>query len=75
MKLVKSATIEVIGFSDLKEDYFILWDNWKRKVIEIDRKSLTVLVDEPITEQLKKLKVFGNYYVIKSCEENEICMD
>ena len=46
-----------------------MWGNWKRKVIEIDRKNLTVLVDEPITEQLK---VFGNYYVIKSCEEVEV---
>ena len=49
--------------------------NWKRKVIEIDRKNLTVLVDEPITEQLNKLKVFGNYYVIKSCEEAEVFVD
>ena len=72
MKVVKSAVIEVVGFWDLKEGDYIMWGNWKRKVIEIDRKNLTVLVDGPITEQLK---VFGNYYVIKSCEEIEVCVD
>ena len=69
MKVVKNATVEVVGFGELKEGDFILWGNWKREVIEIDRKNLTVLVDGPITEQLK---VFGNYYVIKSCEEAEV---
>ncbi|MCK5386987.1 MAG: hypothetical protein KAJ39_07365 [Gammaproteobacteria bacterium] len=72
MKVVKSAVIEVVGFWNLKEGDYIMWGNWKRKVIEIDRKNLTVLVDGPITEQLK---VFGNYYVIKSCEEAEVYAD
>lgn len=72
MKVVKRATVEVVGFGDLREGDYILWENWKRKVIEIDRKNLTVLVDDPFGEQLEKLRIFANYYVIKSCDEIEI---
>ena len=75
MKVITSAIIEVVKFSELTTGDNILWGNWKRKVMRINRKERTVLVDDPYGDKIEELNAFMNYYVIKSCEETEIYMD
>ena len=75
MKVVSNAVIKIVKFSELNIGDYILWSNWKRKVIDIDRLNFTIMVDDPNTERTTELKIFANYYVIKSCVETEIYMD
>ena len=75
MKIVTSAAVKVVKFSDLKVGDNILWGNWKRKIIQIDIRERIISVDNPYGDQIENLRPYTNYYVIKSCEEIEVSAD
>ena len=75
MRVVSDAVVKVVKFKELAIGDYILWGNWKRKVISIDRLNFTIMVDDPNAERTTELKIFANYYVIKSCVETEIYLD
>lgn len=71
-KVVKSAKIEVIKPSELKVGDYILWSNWKRMVLKINKYERTIVVSDPIGDREETLNFFMNYYKIIECEEIEI---
>ena len=75
VKIVTSAAIKVVKFSDLKVGDNILWGNWKRKIIQIDIRERIISVDNPYGDQIENLRPYMNYYVIESCEEIEVSAD
>jgi hypothetical protein len=70
-KVIVEATVEVIPYSQLNEGDEILWANWRRKVVYIDRSDRSILVTNPLDDKTEKLKMFMNYYRIISCKEAE----
>ncbi len=70
-KTVKSAEIEVIKPSELRVGDYILWANWKRKVVKINLLNRFIVVSNPIDTTIESLPLFLNYYKIISCEEVE----
>jgi len=71
-KSVKSAEIEVIKPSELQVGDHILWANWKRKVLKINKFERTIVVSDPIGDREETLDFFLNYYRIIECEEIEV---
>lgn len=70
-KTVKSAEIEIIKPSELRVGDYILWANWKRKVVKINLLNRFIVVSNPIDTTIESLPLFLNYYKIISCEEVE----
>lgn len=69
MKIVKTAKIKVVNFSDIKIGDSILWSNIKRTIVD---KDFDIYVkDLPDGNKIEKLKRFMIYYLIEECEEVE----
>ena len=68
-KIVKKCEIEVIKPSELKVGDNILWANWKRKVVKINKLNRFITVTNPVNDTTEGLVFFMNYYRILSCEE------
>ena len=74
MKLVKTAKIEVVTLSQLREGNEILWSNLRCKVLGIDSLSRSVTF-APVDSIEKPFEgSFMHYYRILACEEMNICI-
>lgn len=73
IKVIAKATVRVVKLRDLKPgDDYILWANWRCKVIAIDRHERKILVESPLPDMEPEwIPFFINYYVIDDFEETE----
>jgi hypothetical protein len=70
-KIVKLAQIKVIKPSELEVGDYILWANWKRRVIKINHLNRFIVVSNSVDKTTESLPMFLNYYKIISYEEIE----
>ena len=74
MKMVKTAKIEVVTLSQLREGDEILWSNLRCKVLGIDSLSRSVIF-APVGGVEKPFEgSFMHYYRVLACEEVNICI-
>ena len=73
MKIVKTAKIEVVTLSQLKEGDEILWSNLRCKVLEIDSLSRSVIFAPVVSVEKPIEGSFMHYYRVLACEEVNVC--
>lgn len=72
MKYVKSAKIQIVNFKDLKIGDFILFDNQKRELVDINNLNGFIVLQSLKYKNREGHNATQNYLKIVECEEFEV---
>ena len=79
LSFVKKATVECVEFEDLKEGDFILWSNYKAKVVSIYRgiigtgsKALTIQLFPEDDTNILEIPKYHTFFRIISAELKKV---